>query len=319
MTAADVERIERARRFAARAAAIGCALVLAVIVASAYIRLSQAGPGWSGLTGLARIVHRLAASAEALLVVMIVAVCWGVRRTWTGGALTAAVIAGLTVFLTLLGIVTAEAQPPVVTLGNLLAGMALLGSLWSLRLQAQSTVPPAYSTTVFWMWAGVALLALQIALGGLVSAHGAAKSCGTLPGCDGEWWPAGATFALLDLIRVPDSFGGAALLADPARRVLHMAHRFGAAILLLYWAALTLGLRSRDRAAAKGAAAVAAMLAAQAALGATVVASGAAVAAAVIHNAWAALTVVVAVSATFYSGLPRGAAGLAARHTVTSK
>jgi cytochrome c oxidase assembly protein subunit 15 len=319
VTAADVERIERARRFAARAAAIGCALVLAVIVASAYIRLSQGGPGWSGLTGFARIVHRLAASAEALLVVMIVAVCWGVRRTWTGGALTAAVIAGLTVFLTLLGIVTAEAQTPAVTLGNLLGGMALLGSLWSLRLQAQSTVPLAYSTTVFWMWAGVALLALQIALGGLVSAHGAAKSCGTLPGCDGEWWPAGATFALLDLIRVPDSFGGAALLADPARRVLHMAHRFGAALLLLYWAALTLGLRSRDRAAAKGAAAVAAMLAAQVALGATVVASGAAVTAAVIHNAWAALTVVVAVSATFYSGLPRGAVGSAVRQTVTSK
>jgi heme A synthase len=163
------------------------------------------------------------------------------------------------------------------------------------------------------------LLAFQIALGGLVSAHRAAASCATFPACDGEWWPAGATFALLDLIRAPDSFAGAALLADPARRALHMAHRFGAAILLLYWAALTLGLRSRDRAAARGAAAVAAMLLAQVALGATVVASGAAVAAAVIHNAWAALTVVVAVSATFYSGLHRGAGTSAARQTATSK
>jgi len=100
---------------------------------------------------------------------------------------------------------------------------------------------------------------------------------------------------------------------------LHMTHRFGAAVLLLYWATLTLGLRSRDRAAAKGAAAVTAMLLVQAALGATVVASGAAVAAAVIHNAWAALTVVVAVGATFYSGLPRGAEASAARQVVTSK
>ena len=313
MTAADAERIERARRFAARAAAVGCALVLAVIVASAYLRLSQAGPGWSGLTGLARIVHRLAASAEALLVVMIVAVCWGVRRTWTGGALTSAVIAGLTVFLTLLGIVTAEAQSPAVTLGNLLAGMALLGAFWSLRMQAQSTVPPAYSTTMFWMGFGLVLLALQIALGGLVSAHHAAASCATFPACDGEWWPAGASFSS------PDPVPRAELLADSARRALHMAHRFGAAILLLYWATLTLGLRSRDRAAAKGAAAVAAMLLVQVALGATVVASEAAVAAAVIHNAWAALTVVVAVSATFYSGLPREAGTSATRQTVTSK
>jgi cytochrome c oxidase assembly protein subunit 15 len=319
VTDADAGRFERARHFVARAAVIGCALVLAVIVASAYLRLSQAGPGWSGLTGLARIVHRLAASAEALLVVMMMAVCWGVRRLWAGGALTAALIAALTVFLALLGIVTAEAQSPAVTLGNLLGGMALLGTFWSLRLQARSAVPPDRSTTVFWIWSGVVLLAFQIALGGLVSAHGGAKSCGTIPGCDGEWWPAGAAFALLDLIRAPDSFAGSALLADPARRALHMAHRFGAAILLLYWAALTVGLRSRDRAAAKGATAVAAMLLAQVALGATVVASGAAVAAAVIHNAWAALTVVAAVSAASYSGLYRGVGVSAARQTVTSK
>lgn len=310
MITGDPASAERARRFAATAAAIGCALVLAVIVASAYIRLSQAGPGWAGPVGLARIVHRLAASAEAVLVVMIVAVCWGVRRTWAGGALTAAVIGGLTVFLTLLGIVTAEGQSPAVTLGNLLGGMALLGTLWSLRLQARSTMPPACSATVFWMSVGMALLALQIALGGLVSAHHAAASCATFPACDGEWWPAGAS---------PDPIPGAALLADPARRALHMTHRFGAAVLLLYWAALTLGLRSRDRAAAKGAAAVAAMLLVQGLTGVIVVGSGAAVAAAVAHNAWAALTVVAAVSAAFYSALHRGAGMSAGRQTATSK
>ena len=295
MTAADAGRGERARRFAARAGAIGCALVLAVIVASAYLRISQAGLGWSGLAGVARVVHRLAASAEALLAVMIVVVCWGARRRWTGGALTAAVIAVLTVFLTLLGIVTAEAQTPAVTLGNLLGGMALLGTLWSLRLQARGAVAPDSSAAAFWMWSGVALLALQIALGGLVSAHGAAKSCGTLPGCDGEWWP------------------------EDGSRALHMAHRFSAAIVLLYWAAFALRLRLRERAAARGATAVTAMLAAQAALGAIVVASGAAVAVAVMHNAWAALTVVVAVSAIFYSKPPGAAEPPAARQIATSK
>ena len=319
MTAGDAASAGRARRFAATAAAIGCALVFAVIVASAYIRLSQAGPGWSGPVGLARIVHRLAASAEAVLVVMLAAVCWGARRQWPGGARAAAAIAALSVFLAALGIVTAEMQPPPVTLGNLLGGMALLGMFGWLRLQARSAVPSACSATALWVWGGVALLALQITLGGLVSAHHAAASCATFPACDGEWWPAGASFALLDLIRAPDPVPGAALLADPARRALHMAHRFSAAIMLLYWVALTLVLRSRDRAAARGAAAVTAMLLVQGLIGVIVVGSGAAVAAAVAHNAWAALTVAAAVGAAHYSGLSRGAGTSAARQTVTSK
>lgn len=295
MAAADPGGGDSARRFAARAALIGSALVFAVIVASAYLRISHAGPGWSGIVGLARIVHRFAASGEALLAVMVVAVCWGARRQWPGGALTAAAIFALTIFLTVLGILTAEAQTPGVTLGNLLGGMALLGAFWSLRLQARSAETPVYSTTAYWMWLGVALLALQIALGGLVSAHGAAKACATLPGCDGEWWPADAS------------------------RALHMAHRLGAATLLLYWAALAAVLWLRRSAAVRGAVAVSGLLAAQAALGAIVVASGATLAAAVIHNAWAALTVMVAVSATFYPALTGRTEASAARQIVTSK
>jgi len=292
MTAADGGRVARARRFAARAAAIGCALVLAVIVVSAYLRISHAGPGWSGVVGFARVVHRFAASAEALLAVMLAVVLWGARREWRGGVVTAAAIAALTVLLTVLGITTAEAQSPPVTLGNLLGGMALLGAFWLLRLQAQDAAVSGHSAPRLWMGAGVLLLALQIALGGLVSALGAAKACGTLPDCDGQWWPASALPAL------------------------HMVHRFGAVLLLLYWGALALGLRLRGCA---GAAAVTGMLAAQAALGAIVVASGAAVAAAVVHNAWAAFTVLAAVSATFYAALPGGAEASAARQITTSK
>lgn len=295
MTARDDGRLERARRFAARAAVIGCALVLAVIVASAYLRISQAGPGWSGVVGAARIVHRLAASAEALLAVMVLAVCWGARREWAGGALTAAAIAALTAFLTVLGIATAEGQSPPVTLGNLLGGLALLGSFWLLRLQARDPAATGFPATARWLATGLLLLALQVALGGLVSAHGAAKACGTLPDCEGEWWPADSS------------------------RALHMAHRFGAAVLLLYWGALAAILRRRGSMAGRGAAAVTIMLLAQAALGATVVAAGAAVAAAVAHNAWAALTVVVAVGAAFYAVRAGGAEASAARQIATSK
>jgi cytochrome c oxidase assembly protein subunit 15 len=268
--APDAARLERARRFAGTAAAIGCGLVLAVIVASAYLRLAQIAPGWTGAGGLARAVHRLAASAEAALVIAVVAVCWGARRQWAGGALTAAAIGALTVLLVLVGIATPERQPPPVTLANLLGGMALLGTLWSLRIQALGA--PSRSPASLWLWTGVALLAVQIALGGLVSAFDAARSCATWPACAGEWWPAGSGR-------------------------LHMAHRYGAAGLMLYWAALALVLRRPARAAAAGAAAVAAMLLAQGALGIIVVASGAAVAAAVAHNAWAALTVLAAVGA----------------------
>lgn len=277
MAVTDSGRGERARRFAARAAPIGCALVFAVIVASAYLRISHAGPGWSGVVGLARIVHRFAASAEALLAVMILVVCWGARGEWKGGALTAAAIGALTVFLTLLG------------------GMSLLGAFWLLRLQSRNTLPAGDSPALYSVGAGMLLLALQIALGGQVSAHGAAKACATLPACDGEWWPAGVLPAL------------------------HMAHRLGAAILLCYWTALAAVLWRRGIPAARGAAAVTGMLVAQAGLGAVVVATGAPVAAAVAHNAWAALTVLVAVSAACYAALPAGAEAPAARQIATSK
>jgi cytochrome c oxidase assembly protein subunit 15 len=273
-----------------------------VIVASVYIRVSQAGPGWSGPAGFARIVHRLAASTAAVLVVLVLVVCWRARREWAGGALTAAAIATMSLFLALLGIVTAEAHPPAVTLGNLLGGMALLGMLWSLRLQARNATPHARCAAAPWMWAGVVLLATQIALGGLVSAWHAATSCVTLPACEGEWWPAGASPALPDPARTQDILSGADPSADPRLRALHMTHRFGAAVLVLYWTALALALRSRQRAAASGAAAVTVMLLGQAVLGVIVVASGAAIAGVVAHNAWAALTVLAAISAVSRCG-----------------
>ncbi|HXF66723.1 MAG TPA: COX15/CtaA family protein [Burkholderiales bacterium] len=289
----------RARRFAARAALAGCALVFAVVVTSAYLRLGGAGPGLTGLAGAARIVHRLAASVEAVLVVMLAAVCWRARRQWARGAWAAAVIAALSLALAVLGIATTERAPPTVQLGNFLGGMALLGAFGWLARQAQEPAPPAPAAR--WLWAGIALLALQIALGGLVSVQQAAASCPALPLCEEGWRPARA-----DPQRPASRHSSpAAAPTQSAQRALHMAHRAGAAIVFAYWIALAGLLRHRAPSASRQAAALAAMLFVQALLGAGVVASGAAPAAALAHNAWAALTLLAAVLCGRANSSPR--------------
>lgn len=284
----------RARHFAARAALVGCALVFAVIVASAYLRLSGAGPGWTGLVGAARIVHRLAASAEALLVVMLAAVCWRARHQWARGAWAAAAIAALGLALALLGVATTEQAPPAVQLGNLLGGMALLGAFGWLAREAREPAPFVGSSAARGLWVGVALLASQIALGGLVSVQQAATSCPALPLCEAGWRTAQADPQSPASLHPPS----ADPMSESMRRALHIAHRAGAVMLLAYWSALAVLLRRRAPETSKTAAAVSAMLFAQALLGASVVASGAAPAAALVHNAWAALTLLAALFRT---------------------
>jgi cytochrome c oxidase assembly protein subunit 15 len=299
------DEVARAQRFAARAALIGIALVFAVIVASAYLRLSGAAPGWSGVAGAARIVHRVAASLEAVLVVMLVAVCWQARHRWAGGMRAAAAIAALSLGLAFLGIATTEHAPPAVQLGNLLGGMALFGAFGWLAHEARSSAPPDRTGVARWVSTGVALFAVQIALGGLVSTQQAAASCPALPLCDSGWRPADENAA--HSRAAPQA--ATPYLAEPARRALHMAHRILALGLLAYWIALVLGLRRRAPTSAARAAPVAALLLVQAGLGAAVVASGAATLVALAHNACAALAVLAAVRALRRSSAP----GLSAR------
>ncbi len=168
-----------ARRLAAACAA-GLALVLAVIVVSAAIRLGAESFTASEMK-LLRGVHRSAASLEVLA---LLAVAWLAWRTRTGvGA--AAVAASLTVILAILGIVAGQKPPPAAAFGNLTLGLALaasfawlLGSLWrkqsanlpaALLVAAQALLGGwiAIFSETLWTWAFAlhAVLGISLAAG----------------------------------------------------------------------------------------------------------------------------------------------------------
>lgn len=289
-----------------RCATAGVVLVYVVIVASAYLRLVQSGLGcadWpacysaapalaipaaepSWLVGIMRVTHRISAAAVGFVVIVITVVCFGAARRSFKQRLVAGLLLGLTLFLALLGTATPGALLPAVTLGNLLGGMAMLGLFWWLRLEAVP-LPPALARAVPapWAWFGLALLAVQIALGGLVSARFAALACATFPDCNGAWWPHGATFAAFDLFNP----AGPPAVNDPARGTLHMVHRYGALLVAAYLAALGTRAYTADAALRKCAVAILALLLVQMALGVMAVLMSLPLALAVAHNAGAAL------------------------------
>ena len=90
--------------------------------------------------------------------------------------------------------VTMKLFPAIVTM-HLLGGMILLALLKAQSVsyaQAQGELSPVplQSTTRVWIFATVALLWLQIALGGWVSTNYAVLACTDFPTCQNSFWPA---------------------------------------------------------------------------------------------------------------------------------
>ncbi|MFZ1538571.1 MAG: COX15/CtaA family protein [Chromatiaceae bacterium] len=269
-------------RFAALAA-LAAVLALAVIMVGAYVRLSHAGlgcPDWPGCYGhlaapshpevLAEanaafperpvhtakawkeMVHRYLASSLGLVIVILGGVAWAGRRTGLPIGLPTLLVA-LVVFQGLLGMwtVTLLVNPSIVTL-HLAGGLATLALLWWLTLRQgrwfEAVVPPELVALRPWAWLGLGLVCAQILLGGWTSTHYAALACPDFPTCHGgEWWPGAdfaAGFSFLRPVGV-DYEGG--VLDGPARTAIHLMHRTGALIVLLYLGSLAFLVLGRAR------------------------------------------------------------------------
>src|SRR4249919_447497 len=124
---------------------------------------------------------------------------------------------------------------PIVVTAHLLGGLTTFALLTWLayastpnRMLVQAVAPKLRRL----LWIGLALLALQIFLGGWTSSNYAALSCGMeFPRCAGSWWPAHdfrEAFVLWRGIGV-DYEGG--VLDGPARVAIQLAHR-GVAVLV---------------------------------------------------------------------------------------
>ncbi|HEX6528215.1 MAG TPA: hypothetical protein VF004_00255 [Burkholderiales bacterium] len=135
------------------AAGLGLALVFLVVVAAAGIRLD------TGIPGL-RIVHRIAASLE------VVVVLWLAWMAWRRPAVQLAL--GLTAVLSVVGIVGGQQPPAALVAVNLFGGLALAGVFaWILGKSGsepdfrQRAAEGNRALTPIFLF----LLALQVALG----------------------------------------------------------------------------------------------------------------------------------------------------------
>jgi heme a synthase len=227
-------------------------------VASAYIRLSDAGlgcPDWPGCYGRVtpghvsadasltdaqrpfpapkpwkNIMHRYLAAILGLLILVVAVMAW-LRRGQDHGSPAAALgLFGLVMVLALVGVWTvAVGVTPIIVTGHLLGGMTAVALLTWLGLGQLpiSRLPRSDLPYAVRRWAMIALavVAVQIALGGWMSANYAALACTDFPTCQGQWLPT------MDF-RLGFRSGG---MTDPghplpatALTAMHWTHRVGA-------------------------------------------------------------------------------------------
>jgi cytochrome c oxidase assembly protein subunit 15 len=242
---------DRMRRNLAVAAAL---LAFVVVVAGAYVRLSDAGlgcPDWPLCYGqpvpaqiadhdaLARawkeMGHRYLAGTLVLLVVLLARLSWKARRArWISLGVLALILVQAT-----LGAwtVTMLLRPAIVT-AHLLGGMSILALLTWLALEEQAFSVKAGEIRLPAVLALLALVA-QVALGGWVSSNYAALACPDLPLCHGELVPPMDFRNAFHVVRELGQTAEGALLSNQALTAIHWTHRlFALAVVVLTgWAA----------------------------------------------------------------------------------
>jgi cytochrome c oxidase assembly protein subunit 15 len=257
-----------------RVAFIATCLAFLVVVLGAWVRLSAAGlgcPDWPGCYGhltaeqaaqnvdavnhafpgrpfeyhkaVKEMVHRYFATSLGFLTLILAAIAIANRRDPQQPVLVPVTLVGLVIFQGLLGMwtVTLLLKPLVVVL-HLLGGLATLSVLaWlAMRKDSQPHTRPAARTPLRKLaLAALALLVLQIALGGWTSSNYAALACPDFPTCQEVLWPemdVEDAFVLWRGLGI-DYEGG--VLDHPARVAIHFVHRLGAIV-----AALTIAILS---------------------------------------------------------------------------
>lgn len=267
----------RPARVMGRWALVATLMAMVVIMLGAWTRLADAGlgcPDWPGCYGFLTVpqdegriaianarfpdspvdvakgwpemIHRYAAGTLGLVVFGLAA--YGVRHRREGVPVKLPLF--IAAFILLQGAfgmwtVTLKLWPQVVAI-HLLGGFTTLSllALLTLRLrrqaaQSQPTGSRPLARFRPWLYGGLALVVLQIALGAWTAANYAAVACPELPTCQGQWWPADMDFQHgFDVTQhVGPNYLGGQLTAD-GRVAIHVSHRVGALVVLGYFAVL---------------------------------------------------------------------------------
>jgi hypothetical protein len=167
-------------RRAGNAIGAGLALVLAVVLLSAAIRLGQSAepPLKDGLLLVLRGFHRAAASLEVLVAAWLSWVAWQVRAQRPALARGVALAAALTIALSVLGVLAGRTPPPGAAMGNLLGGLAL-AAVFAWLLGEYRT--PEGRGAGRGAWIGMLLIAAQCVLGARLAVFPGAAYSAALP------------------------------------------------------------------------------------------------------------------------------------------
>jgi cytochrome c oxidase assembly protein subunit 15 len=242
-------------------------------------------------------LQRFVAGALGLLLIRLFALGWQLKRRRRGQQIWIPLAALVVTFaLGAAGFFTFEYRyKPLVHMMQLLGGMTTLALLWWIVLREQRLfrsvqVSVARALRPRALFA-IALVSAQIVLGGWSMVNYAGLACPDFPVCQGEWWPPMDFFEAFTLWRDVGLDYEGRLLALPAATAIHMAHRIGALMVLLYvgWLALYVVRVGHEQNLCRYGMLVLVVYLAQIGLGLMEVVAHLPLAVAVAHNAFAAL------------------------------
>ena len=253
--AVDIRAVDPSRAWREQFHRMIAGLLGVLVLALALLATRRRPQGWLQVIGASLAVavaiplymagQHVAASVLAIiaeLVLLFAALRWSNVDLARTATLTLAVI----IVQALLGMWTVTwLLKPVVVMAHLLGGLLTFSLLAWLAWRA--TDIPLVSADArrlrVLVIVGLVLLAIQVALGGWVSANYAALACGTdYPKCAGMWWPAQdyrEGFVLWRGIGV-DYEGG--ILDNASRVAIQMAHRLMAVVVFGHLLAVALRL-----------------------------------------------------------------------------
>lgn len=254
-------------------------LTLDLIMFGAFVRLTDSGlgcPDWPGCYGQItplsaldpireaeaampygpvtlskawiEMIHRYAGSILGMLIIAIVFMAWRHRRELGRSPWLATITLAAVCLQGAFGAwtVTLKLMPAVVT-AHLLGGMILLALMtWlAAREKAHEPVDAQAARCRPWAAAGLALLFVQIALGGWVSTNYAALACMDFPTCHGTWMPEMDFAGGFSIVRGLGELPSGEMISQHALTAIHWVHRNFAFVVFAYLAALALRLRGK--------------------------------------------------------------------------
>lgn len=325
---------EQSSRFF-RMALIAAGLAFVAVVFNAYTRLSEAGlgcPDWPGCYGVLfapvtaqdldqepdperqkalekkraaqETLQRFIAGGLGLLLIRLFALGWRLKRRKRGQQIWIPLTTLVVTFaLAVAGFFTFEYRyKPLVLMMQLLGGMTTLALLWWIVLREQRLFPSIHvgvaralrPRTLF----AIVLVSAQIVTGGWSMVNYAGLACPDFPTCQGEWWPPMEFFEAFTLWRDVGLDYEGRLLALPAATAIHMGHRIGALVVLLYvgWLASHVLRVGHEQNLCRYGMLVLVVFLAQIGLGIMEVVAHLPLAVAVTHNAFAALLLLVLIT-----------------------